>query len=199
MLLRAFLLVLLLVSTPLASPALASTSHASSPRASRAFAAAAARAPLPELKSLVGTRFTARVSRVVDGDTLRVVDGRGRELVIRLEGIDTPERGEPFSTQARNAARVLLVGKIAELRATDVDRYGRLVARVYVDGTDTSLALVDQGMACHFTRYSSDPQLAQAQEQARRHGRGFWAPGASRPACARNGQRPPGRSRDSRP
>ncbi len=132
----------------------------------------------------VGSSFPARVTTVVDGDTIHVVDGGGRTIVVRLEGIDTPERGEPFSTQARNAARVLLFDKTATLKAADVDRYGRLVARVYVDGSDTSVALVRSGLACHFTRYSTDPLLAQAQQQAQRSGAGFWAPGAARPSCA---------------
>ena len=50
-------------------------------------------------------------------------------LRVRLEGIDCPERGEPFSTQARNATRVMLFDEHVTLKATDVDRYGRLVAR----------------------------------------------------------------------
>ncbi len=132
----------------------------------------------------VGSSFAARVATVVDGDTVHVVDGGGRTIVIRLEGIDTPERGEPFSTQARNATRVLLFDKTATLKATDVDRYGRLVARVSVDGADTSVVLVRMGLACHFTRYSTDPLLVQAQQQAQRAGAGFWAPGAAKPSCA---------------
>lgn len=145
------------------------------------------------LKSLVGTTLTARVTTVVDGDTVHVVADGGRELVVRLEGIDTPERGEPFSTEARNAARVLLFGKGVRLKATDVDRYGRLVARVSVAGTDSSLALVSMGVACHLTRFSNDPELARAQDQARARGAGFWAAGATRPACASGDRRtPPG-------
>jgi hypothetical protein len=105
-------------------------------------------------------------------------------LKVRLEGIDCPERGEPYSTQARNKTRVMLFDKSATFRGTDVDRYGRLVARITVAGLDTSIQLVRDGLACHFTRYSSDSALATAQRDAQRLGFGFWAAGAPKPACA---------------
>ena len=146
--------------------------------------AAAAQSP-PALSSLVGQTFTARVTGVLDGDTVDVRLGTGVSFRVRLEGIDAPERGEPFSAQARTAARVALFDQSVSLRATDVDRYDRLVARIAADGRDVSLVLVEAGLACHFTRYSSDPTLAAAQADARSHARGFWAAGGQRPsACS---------------
>ena len=56
----------------------------------------------------------------------------------------------------------------------DVDQYGRLVPRVYVDELDLSLALVEQGLAWHFTRYSDDQTLAEAERAARAAGVGLW-------------------------
>ena len=132
----------------------------------------------------VGTRLTATVTSVIDGDTVHVLLADGASLTVRLVGIDTPERGEPFSTQATRSARVLLLTKRVQLQGTDVDRYGRLVARVLADGVDASLQLVRDGLACHYTRYSSDPALAAAQADAQRRGAGFWAAGAPKPACA---------------
>jgi len=57
----------------------------------------------------------------------------------------------------------------------DTDRYGRTVARVYVDDEDVSLKLVKAGFAWHFKRYSSDPELAQAEITARNARSGLWA------------------------
>ena len=138
----------------------------------------------PELLRLLGQTLSATVVSVADGDTVRAkVDGSGRTLRIRLEGIDTPERGEPFSTQARNATRVMLFNQKVQLKVTDVDPYDRLVARIVHDGKDSSLELVEAGLACHFTRFVNDPVLARAQVSARTAGRGFWAPGTAKPAC----------------
>jgi endonuclease YncB( thermonuclease family) len=140
----------------------------------------------PELLHLVGQTISGTIVSIADGDTVRArIEGRGRTLRIRLEGIDTPERGEPFSTQARNATRVMMFNKKVQLKVTDVDQYDRLVARIILDGKDSSLELVQAGLACHFTRFANDPLLAKAQLSARTAGRGFWAMGAAKPACVK--------------
>lgn len=124
------------------------------------------------------------VTSVVDGDTVNASLPDGATITIRLDGIDTPERDEPYSVQATRATRVMLLSKRVQLQGTDVDAYGRLVARIVVDGTDVSVQLVRDGLACHFTRYSSDATLAAAQKEAQRRGAGFWSQGAPKPACA---------------
>jgi endonuclease YncB( thermonuclease family) len=85
--------------------------------------------------------------------------------------------------QARNATRVMLFNRKVQVKATDVDNYDRLVARLIVDGTDSSIRLVESGLACHFTRFVNDPALAKAQLAAKSAGRGFWASGVPKPRC----------------
>ena len=140
-------------------------------------------AQAPQLRALVGTSFDAKVVGVVDGDTIDVLRGGNDRLRIRLEGIDCPESGEPFSQVARNQTRVLAFDQVVRVSGRDVDQYGRLVARIVVDRKDVSVELVAAGLACHFKRYSSDPILARAESDARSQGRGFWAPSAQKPAC----------------
>jgi micrococcal nuclease len=140
----------------------------------------------PELLRIVGQTVSGTIVSVADGDTVRArLDATGRTVTIRLEGVDAPEQGEPFSTQARNATRVMLFNKKVQLKATDVDRYDRLVARVVLDGRDSSLELIEAGLACHFTRFVNDPLLAKAQSSARTAGRGFWAANSAKPACVK--------------
>ncbi len=140
----------------------------------------------PEWLRMLGQTLSGTIVSVADGDTVRArLDSSGRTLSIRLEGIDAPERGEPFSTQARNATRVMLFNRKVQLKVTDVDRYDRLVARIVLDGRDSSLELVQAGLACHFTRFANDPLLAKAQLSARTAGRGFWATGSAKPACVK--------------
>jgi micrococcal nuclease len=138
-----------------------------------------------QARELVGRTLHARVVSVVDGDTVDVVlNGERRPIRIRLEGIDTPERGEPFSDAAKRFTRTLMFDKAVSVDARDIDRYGRLVARVSVGRTDSSRELVAAGLACHYTQYSSDPVLANAEATARTGGHGFWLPGAQKPHCA---------------
>ena len=145
----------------------------------------------PELLRLIGRTISATIVSVADGDTVRARLDGGTTIRIRLEGIDTPERGEPFSTQARNATRVMLFNKKVQLKVTDVDPYNRLVARIVFDGKDSSLELVQAGLACHFTRFVNDPVLAKAQVTARAAGRGFWAANTAKPACVKFTANPP--------
>lgn len=61
------------------------------------------------------------------------------------------------------------------MRGKENDRYGRLVARVLVDGKDLSLALVNAGLAWHYLKYSSDPVLSAAEQTAKAAKIGVWS------------------------
>src|SRR5687767_13287033 len=125
-----------------------------------------------QVQARVGTRFDVRVVSIVDGDTFDAVPvgSTAGRIRIRLHGIDTPERGEPFSSVATRAARVLLFDQRATVEGRDVDRNGRLVARVTVGGADVRTALLEAGLACHWVEYSSEAVLAVAEAQARAQG-----------------------------
>jgi micrococcal nuclease len=136
----------------------------------------------PPRRDLLGKQFDAKVVRVADGDTLEATPaGELRPLRIRLEGIDAPEQGETFSREALGFLRTLVFAQAVRITVRDIDRYGRLVARVSAAGTDASVALVRAGLACH--AYARDAGLAREESQARGRGVGFWAPAAKKPAC----------------
>ena len=94
-----------------------------------------------------------------------------------MEGIDCPEKGQDFDERAKQFISALTFGKEVTVDVRDTDRYGRLVVRVSVGGQDVSLTLVREGLAWHFTRYSRDPVLAEAEQAARRWKRGLWGQG----------------------
>ena len=121
-----------------------------------------------------GDSLVGEVVGVTDGDTIRVMRS-GREVRVRLDGIDAPESGQDFSRRAEQLTSSLVFGNVVQVNVRDVDRYGRLVARVLVDGTDVSVALVEQGLAWHYTLYSDDPVLAEAEQSARRAEIGLWS------------------------
>jgi len=119
-------------------------------------------------------RFEATVVGVTDGDTITVLRDR-QQTRIRLDGIDCPEGGQAFSARAKQLTSALVFGREVTIEPRDLDRYGRTVARVYVDGRDVSLELLKAGFAWHFKRYSADPILAQAEIDARNAKSGLWA------------------------
>lgn len=85
----------------------------------------------------------ARVVKHVDGDTLRVVLDGGAEESVRLIGIDTPEstnQKEPWGREASELTKSLApIGSevYLEYDAEARDRYGRLLAYVWLEPTDT--------------------------------------------------------------
>lgn len=129
----------------------------------------------------------ARVSKITDGDTIRVVLD-GRELKVRLIGIDTPELhkpGAPVGCFAREAtARIASLIDGEEVRldydVDRIDRYGRTLAYVYRarDGLFINHALVRDGYATVFTvppNVAHAQEFLRAQREARAAGRGLWS------------------------
>jgi endonuclease YncB( thermonuclease family) len=98
------------------------------------------------------SRGGIRVAYVVDGDTLRLANGR----YVRLIGIDTPERDRPYYLAAKRHLDQLVQGKVALVNPAstdDHDGYGRLLRYVRDGGHDTGLAQIRQGYA--HARYDS--------------------------------------------
>ena len=115
------------------------------------------------------------VVRVIDGDTIELQDGRR----VRYLGIDTPELGEDYATEATTRNKELVDGKVVELQSgkRDQDEYGRFLRYVYVDGVFVNAELVAQGYA---KAYIFDPDerysqvLVQLEQYAKMRGRGLW-------------------------
>ena len=129
---------------------------------------------------------TARVQRVVDGDTVRLA-GLGK---VRLIGINTPEVyghvqcfGPEASGFAKHALRRGLEVRYRVGRESH-DRYGRLLAYVWLpDGRLFNRLLAEDGYAVPLTIRPNDrlaPVFRAAVDDARRAHRGMWA----RPGCA---------------
>jgi micrococcal nuclease len=129
-----------------------------------------------------GDRREGRITKITDGDTIRIGEER-----IRLIGVDTPETRKPgtpvqcFGKKATAFATKAVLGRqvTLELDAEERDRYGRLLAYVRRsnDGYFLNAELVRQGYAQVLTippniKYA-DRFLA-LQRRARAESRGLW-------------------------
>jgi micrococcal nuclease len=139
----------------------------------------------------------ARVTRVVDGDTIEVELDHHREKV-RLLGIDTPETHHPtkpvqcYGEEAsQHTAALLPAGTEVRLERDDEERddYGRLLAYVYrrADDLFVNLELVRQGFASLLTirpNVAHVADLTAAESSARHDDLGLWGRcgGPGRPA-----------------
>lgn len=95
-----------------------------------------------------------RVVAVADGDTFTILDSTKQQHRVRLSEIDAPENGQPFGSRAKQALSDLCFGRVAEIRDTSADRYGRVVGAVYSDGRSANAELVRQGMAWVYVQYA---------------------------------------------
>lgn len=128
-----------------------------------------------------------QVEEVVDGDTIKVMY-HGELTTIRILNIDTPEvRGQKgkqlYGDEASNYAKKTLYGKKVriEISAKDepYDRYGRLLAYVFVDDHLYEEMIVREGLARVAYLYEPDlkyvDRLKMAEEQARKEKRNIWS------------------------
>ncbi len=116
-----------------------------------------------------------RVERAYDGDSF-VMRSDGKKVQIRVFGIDSPEKGQPFSKKARARSRELLEdAEVVVHVTTPRDAYGRVVGEVILpDGRNYAHVIVGEGLAWQFRRYSKDPQVAALEREAQRDRRGLW-------------------------
>lgn len=99
-------------------------------------------------------KTTATVSEVIDGDTIDLQSGER----VRLLGINTPERGQPYYEEATNRLGELVEGKKVTLEkdVDDKDQYGRLLRYVFLNDRNINVKLVREGLA---TLYINEPNL----------------------------------------
>jgi micrococcal nuclease len=122
-----------------------------------------------------------RVVAVTDGDTLKVLVAGQQLLRIWLAFCDAPEKKQAFGARAKQAMSELVFDKDIELRTHAIDRYGRTVARVAVDGKDVGEEMLRQGMAWIYNRYITEAPTEiqdtyrKAQEEAKADKRGLWS------------------------
>ena len=123
--------------------------------------------------------YTGKSVSVADGDTFTLLTADKKQYHIRLDGIDAPEKGMPFYKVAKQHLAGLLLNQPVQCEVKQTDQYNRFVARVYIikngQKTDISAAMLQAGMAWHYTRYNKEQQLADLAAQARAGRKGLWA------------------------
>ncbi len=125
------------------------------------------------------TQEAYTVSRVIDGDTLDIKPGVEILLSrIRLLGIDTPERGQPFYIEASRKLEELVSGNevLLEKDVNDTDKYGRALRYVIAGNKNINIEMVRLGCARAYMHkgLKYENEFLAAEKEARGNKRGIW-------------------------
>jgi endonuclease YncB( thermonuclease family) len=138
-----------------------------------------------------GGREVRGHAAVIDGDTLHVAGQR-----IRLDGLDAPEARQvcerggadwACGAEATRALRAFLEWRSVRCAGSEVDRYGRLIARCWAGEEEIGAWLVRQGHAVAYRRFSW--RYVPQELLARWEGRGIWAGHFDEPEAWRRSNR----------
>jgi endonuclease YncB( thermonuclease family) len=127
------------------------------------------------LQTLSAT-LTGKVVKVADGDTVTILVGTEQHR-IRLQGIDAPERKQPFGKASGRSLSALVAGKQVRVEYDKRDRYGRIIGVVWVRSPDAQCDVepcpmtldagmyqLTIGMAWWYRKYAKE-QTAEARGQ----------------------------------
>lgn len=117
---------------------------------------------------------------ISDGDTLTLLDAKNQQYKIRLAGIDAPEKAQAFGERSKQHLAGLVFNKKVTVEWDKLDRYGRTVGKVLINGQDANLEQIKAGMAWWYEKYkkeqSTDDQQGYrvAEQQAKMERIGLW-------------------------
>ncbi len=130
---------------------------------------------------------TVKVIKVTDGDTIKV-NVNGMEENVRFLLVDTPEMHDkdfdgpqPFAEEAKAFVADLLDGENIELEigTSERDKYGRLLAYIYINDENVQEMLLERGLARVAyiyppnTKYVDD--YRRIQDEAQKKAVGIWS------------------------
>lgn len=126
--------------------------------------------------------INGKVVSISDGDTFTLLDQNNVQHKIRLAEIDAPENSQPFGKAAKKQLSYFIFNKIVRVDYTELDRYQRIIGKVFIEQLYISEEMIRTGFAWHYKQYSSSEKLAALEYEARKNKIGFWSvPGAVAP------------------
>ena len=147
------------------------------------------KAPVKKATQTAGTtdQIPVTLVRTIDGDTIKILY-EGKEVNVRYLLIDTPETShpklgkQPFGEAAKERNRQLVNSGELTIEfdiGERTDKYGRLLAYVYVDGKSVQKSLLAEGLARVAYVYPPNTRhltpFEEVQAIAKEKGLGIWS------------------------
>ena len=130
-----------------------------------------------------------RVVGIADGDSITLLDADKTQHRIRIDGIDAPEKAQPFGDRSRQNMVRMVAGKEVIVECHKTDRYGRQICKVRVQPSDCPAygktldvghAQILGGLAWWYRQYAKEQSVEDrgryesAEQEARARKIGLW-------------------------
>ncbi|MDP1666140.1 MAG: thermonuclease family protein [Methylobacter sp.] len=122
-----------------------------------------------------GEILEGRVVGVHDGDTVTLLMAGNQQIKIRLAQIDAPESDQAFGQKSKQSLSDMVFNKAIKVDKDTIDKYGRTVGTIIVEGMDANREQIKRGMAWAYTQYLHDQSLIQVEKDAREAKVGLWS------------------------
>ena len=99
----------------------------------------------------IAKTFSAKVVRVIDGDTVQAYDG-ATNTRIRLYGIDAPESKQAFGQKAKQTMIQLVANQVVNIQDHGQDVYGRILGTIYLNNNDVKEGANKRGNSSRLTQ-----------------------------------------------
>ena len=137
--------------------------------------------------------ISGKVIKVADGDSITILDDDHHQFRIRFDGIDAPEKGQPFGDRSRQNMVRMVAGNEVTADCHKTDRNRRQVCKVWVQPSDCPTcsntldvghAQIIAGSAWWYRQYAKEQseedraRYESDEQEARMRKRGLWADNA---------------------
>ena len=120
--------------------------------------------------------YYVTVLKIVDGDTFIGLTKGRKKVYYRLQGVDAPEKDQPFSEKSKKKLKKLIGGKLIGIKVQENSENGRSMVRAYTPkGKDVSAEMLKSGLAWHLKNYDNSVIYSQLENEARKIRKGLWS------------------------
>jgi endonuclease YncB( thermonuclease family) len=109
--------------------------------------------------------ITAKVIKVIDGDSIKVRTAEGKEYEIQIEGTDAPELKQEYGKESSEALKKMVFDSDVRVSWKKKDNFDRPLAQVYRGDKHINAEMISSGNAWHFKR---------SKPKKRKRGCGNW-------------------------
>jgi len=117
--------------------------------------------------------YEVNILSIINGDTF-LASKDGREIKVRMKGIDAPKLKEDYGKEAKKYLSRLILNKKVDIKESNVDKYGRVVGEIFLNNENINILMLKTGNARCMKSQKSEKNYMNAQKLAQKEKKGLW-------------------------